>query len=76
MKKVIPLLLSVSMCLQNLHAQKLFQKVDLGKNIGAISGIAQDAQGYIWMTTETEGAMVREQWIIEVRWIESYGLFT
>ena len=55
MKKVIPLLLSVSMCLQNLQAQKIFQKVDLQGNPGAITSIAQDRLGYIWIAFRIKG---------------------
>ena len=57
MKKIIPLLLSVSICLQNLHAQKLFQKVDLQGNAGVIGGIAQDKLGYIWIALDTRGLL-------------------
>lgn len=42
---------------KNLQAQKVFQQIDLGGNIGRIGGIAQDKLGYIWIVAYGKGLL-------------------
>ncbi len=60
MKKIILLLLSFTVCLQNLHAQKIFQRIDLPgipQNAYDFSSIIQDSRGYIWIAISGKGLL-------------------
>ena len=46
------LLIFFSICSVNLYAQKIFNKIDLGDNVGGITGIVQDRLGYTWFTAQ------------------------
>ncbi|HYK46837.1 MAG TPA: two-component regulator propeller domain-containing protein [Parafilimonas sp.] len=49
------LLISISTFSENLCAQKIFHKIDLGDNAGGITGIIQDRLGYIWFAAQGKG---------------------
>ena len=49
------LLITMAFFAENLCAQKIFHKIDLGDNGGSITGIIQDHLGYIWIAGGGKG---------------------